>query len=40
MDPALAVDGVIAVVLPTPPVSVVYHLRDVPVAVSGLADAP
>jgi hypothetical protein len=33
--PVAAVDGVGAVVLPVPPVAVVYHNRFVPVAVSG-----
>ena len=38
--PGLAVDGVGAVVLPVPPVAVVYHNNAVPVAVNGAAAAP
>lgn len=37
--PIFVVFGVGAVVFPTPPVAVVYHLRSVPVAVSGVAVA-
>ena len=35
--PVVAVDGVGAVVLPVPPVELVYHNKFVPVAVSGVA---
>jgi len=38
--PAVVVEGVGAVALPTPPVAAVYHNRFVPVAVSGTAVAP
>ena len=38
--PAVAVDGVGAVVLPVPPVAVVYHNRLVPVADKGDAVVP
>jgi hypothetical protein len=38
--PVVAVEGVGAVVLPVPPVAVVYHNNPVPVAVSGAAVAP
>ena len=37
VEPTVAVDGVGAVVLPVPPVAVVYHNKPVPVAVKGLA---
>ena len=37
--PMVAVFGVGAVVLPVPPVAVVYHNRLVPVAVNGVAVA-
>ena len=37
--PIVAVDGVGAVALPTPPVGTVYHIRFVPVAVNGTAVA-
>jgi hypothetical protein len=38
--PGVAVEGVGAVMLPVPPVAVVYHNNPVPVAVSGAAVAP
>ena len=38
--PTVAVEGVGAMLLPMPPVGVVYQRRFVPVAVSGLAAAP
>ena len=37
VEPTVVVDGVGAVVLPVPPVAVVYHNKPVPVAVKGLA---
>ncbi len=40
MLPIAVVDGVGAVVLPVPPVAVVYHIRFVPDAVNGTAVAP
>lgn len=39
-EPALAVDGVGAVVLPVPPVLLLYHLSDVPLAVKAEALEP
>ena len=38
--PAAAVDGIGAVVLPVPPVAVVYQSKPVPPAVSAVAVAP
>lgn len=38
-EPTIAVDGVGATELPTPPMSVVYHNKDVPVATNGTAVA-
>ena len=40
MVPELVVVGVGAVVLAVPPVAVVYHFNDVPVAVNGTAEEP
>jgi hypothetical protein len=38
--PLVAVDGVGAVALPVPPLTVVYHNRLLPVAVNAVAVAP
>ena len=40
MLPAAVVDGVGATIVAVPPVATVYHLKFVPVAVSGVAVAP